>query len=79
MNENKKDDFNPIWIVVLIIVFIILMYYKTFTDPNKEYQLDELGDVHLMDNTNPLAITKLAFIVGPILLIIYLIRSRNKK
>lgn len=79
MIESKKDDFNPIWIVMIIIVFILVIYYTTFTAPDKEVQMDELGDLHLVDNTTPLALQKLAYIVGPILLIIYLIRSRNKK
>ena len=78
MNESKKEGFNPIWIAVILVLFIIVMYLKTFTDPNKEWQMNNEGDVHLIDNTNGLSLQKLAFILIPLLFIIYLVRSRIK-
>ncbi len=79
MEVSKKDKFNPIWMILVFVIFIIGFYYKTFTDSNKEWQMDNEGSLNIVDNTIPLSINKICLVVIPILLIIYFVRGKIKK
>jgi O-antigen/teichoic acid export membrane protein len=79
-NKSRKTTSLQVFFVILMVLAgIITLYYIVFSMPDNTIEMNQLGDLEYMDNSNVLPLMKIGLIVLPIAGLYFFIKGWSKK